>query len=130
MGQSLASDVTVYLEKSIDVSNVPEATWKEIFVVSGVSIEEIDISQPLAEQIRATTSEGWVYSSDIATSEGKVIGHAVVRSPKQEKCARCWKYVVEEPEKPEKPGNQLGERDAHAPLCGRCTEVVAESTNT
>lgn len=123
MGQSLASDVVVYLQSSIDVSQIPNETWKEIFVVSGVEFISDDLFGSKAAADNEIRQAAWSRLSNIEFPEGNVIGIAVVQSPHGEKCARCWKYVVE----PVTPEDVPSEGDnAKLPLCERCTNTVAE----
>lgn len=120
MGQSLASEVILYLQPSVDVSQIPDETWKEIFVVSDVKVIT-DIEFGLRADADTKTHEAeWVHSSPVELPEGNVVGTAVVRSPHGEKCARCWKYVVE-------PATATEDQETtELPLCERCTNTVAE----
>jgi isoleucyl-tRNA synthetase len=124
MGQSLGSNVTIYLQDDIDVSSIPLETWKEILVVSDVKVlscSEVGGSTP-AESPAASEGQ-WSYPCDVVSGPGRKIGLAVVKSPHHEKCARCWKYVVEPPEV--KAQSDSAKSDDPA-LCNRCREAVAE----
>lgn len=124
MGQSLASDVTIYLQDDIDVSSVPLETWKEILVVSDakvLSYSEVGGSPPAESS--ATSAGEWSYPCDVVSGPERKVGQAVVKSPHHEKCARCWKYVVE----PQEVKSQSGSAKSDDPaLCNRCREAVAE----
>lgn len=123
MGQSLASDVVVYLQSSIAVSQIPNETWKEIFVVSGVEFINDDLFGAKAAAENETRQTAWSHRSNIEMPEGNAIGIAVVQSPSGEKCARCWKYVVEPAMAEDVPSEGV---KAKLPLCERCTNTVAE----
>lgn len=123
MGQSLASDVAVYLWPKIDVSQIPDETWKEIFVVSGVEFIGDDEFRSKAAADNKTQQAEWSHSSEIELPEGNVVGVAVVRSPHGEKCARCWKYVVDPASTEDVPSHA---EKVEIPLCERCTNTVAE----
>lgn len=122
MGQSLASDVTIYLQKGIDLSQIPSNTWKEILVVSDVEVIESD--GPEADPpSNALSGLDWAESSHILSPDGQQIGMAVVRSPRGDKCARCWKYIVDSHEIVHESEPKDEEKRA---LCTRCIDAVDE----
>jgi len=123
MGQSLASDVVVYLHPSVDLSQIPIETWKEIFVVSGAEFIFDGEYESRATTDTDTGEALWSRLIKFEMPNGTVPGIVVVKSPDGAKCARCWKYVVE-PAKPEEVSNE-GEK-TEVPLCERCTNTVAE----
>lgn len=136
MGQSLGSDVALYLAPDETLANISSKTWQEIFVVSGV---EVGFHQDFTEKARHDLQHQnpvWSHSSVIEQSEsGKTIGVAVVKNPTGAKCSRCWKFVVEktapaEAEAPDLAPEQSGSTDvvkeSGLPLCQRCTDAVAE----
>lgn len=123
MGQSLASDVVVYLHPTVDLSQIPIETWKEIFVVSGVEFVFDGMFESKAATDTETGHASWSRLSKFEMPDGTVPGIAVVKSPHGEKCARCWKYVVELA-KPEEVSSE-GEK-TEVLLCERCTNTVAE----
>ncbi|EXJ64952.1 isoleucyl-tRNA synthetase [Cladophialophora yegresii CBS 114405] len=120
MGQSLASDVVIYLQKNIDMSRIPRDTWKELLVVSNLDVSSIEGEEATQLADIETSSESWSYSNDIVSQDGQRIGVAVVKSPSSLKCSRCWRYIVEPQEE-----TRAGVEEALL-LCGRCADVVAE----
>lgn len=114
IGQSLASDVVLYMAPNCDVSLLPAETWQEVLVVSNVQIFTSGDYATHAEQMSGDHSFAWIRSCDVVDAGGKRIGVAVVTSPAKEKCARCWRYMATS-------------RDAEElPLCKRCNDVVQE----
>ncbi|KAK5049433.1 hypothetical protein LTR84_004362 [Exophiala bonariae] len=129
MGQSLASDVVVYLQPEIDVSQIPDESWKEMFVVSGVEVVRDNEFRTLSEAADKTSGAQWAHSSHIELPVDNVVGTAVVRSPDGKRCARCWKYVVKSAVSTPTVAEVVPSDDAGKPglpLCGRCTNTVAE----
>ncbi|KIX00251.1 isoleucine-tRNA ligase [Rhinocladiella mackenziei CBS 650.93] len=124
MGQSLASDVTIHIQSGIDLPSIPIDTLTEVLVVSAVEIIKHDnIEEVISAHSTSDSSRVWTLSSEIKTSEGQTIGLAVVQSPRGDKCARCWRYVVE----PRGSKNNSGSKDEEQlSLCGRCTNAVEE----
>ncbi|KIX93854.1 uncharacterized protein Z520_10479 [Fonsecaea multimorphosa CBS 102226] len=120
MGQSLASDVSIFLQKEIDLSSVPKDTWKELLVVSSAEIVSTKAGETVPLEPSAEPGSDWSFSSDIVSPEGEKIGRAIVKSPRNLKCDRCWRYVVEcqEQKRPEEKETPL--------LCDRCTDAVTE----
>ncbi|KEF62223.1 isoleucyl-tRNA synthetase [Exophiala aquamarina CBS 119918] len=123
MGQSLASDVVIYLHPTVDLSQIPSETWKEIFVVSRVEFIFDGMYESKATTDAETGEASWSRQTNFEMPNGALSGIAVVKSPHSEKCARCWKYVVD-PAKP-KEVSSAGQK-AELPLCERCTNTVAE----
>ena len=119
MGQSLASDVVIQLQENIDLSSVPNDTWKELLVVSNFKIlaGEKEVSH---STVNGGEAASWSFSSDIPSQEGHRLGAAIVRSPSHLKCNRCWRYVVDPQEK------YKGTEDENLSLCRRCTEAVTD----
>jgi isoleucyl-tRNA synthetase len=104
MGSSLDSDVTIVLDND-DAAALLEPLGPqlaEILVVSNLHFRR-------DHEARSTVS--WLRSASIYNAESKAIGTAVVYSPQDRKCARCWRYLVVQ-------------KDAE--LCGRCEGVVKE----
>ncbi|KAL2427281.1 Isoleucine-tRNA ligase [Exophiala dermatitidis] len=122
MGQSLASDVKVQLRPEIDLSVIPKDTLKEILVVSEVDVTWSEVVDK-ADEAPAVSGRQWVRSADIVSAEGQILGVAHVMSPHGDKCARCWKYVVQ-PE--ELPKESESSDSTILPLCGRCMDAVAQ----
>ena len=118
MGQSLASDVVVHLRKDVDMSSIPEDTWKELLVVSAVKIVPVERLETASSE--SSPASAWVFSHDITALDGQKIGQAIVRSPQRHKCSRCWKYVVELQQKP------ALEAQEQLLLCDRCKGAVTE----
>ena len=115
LGQSLASEVKLYLEPGVGIGHIPVNTWMEALVVSNVTVlEEDDFDKRAATEVANPTSYSWVRSSDISNSAGQRIGVAVVNSPTKEKCRRCWRYLAEPVE------------EETIPLCVRCTATIEE----
>lgn len=124
MGQSLASDVKIHLRTGTYLSSIPEDTLKEILVVSGVEIVEGDEAvDRVVDQTNDVSVHEWTRSSEIVSAEGQRLGTVHVTNPRGGKCARCWKYVVEQEVSQEKPATPDAEK---LPLCVRCTDAVAE----
>jgi len=143
MGQSLACDAAIYLHPGVDVSGVPLETWKEILVVSGVEVLQGESFQDSGDGHeghdgcgdgheghdghgerhgkRHERAPSWRHWSDISSSDGNQIGVAVVLHPHGDKCARCWKYVVDS-----KDSDPLEGEHTPLSLCARCTDAVAE----
>ena len=121
LGQSLGCDVIVINSgESHAISSTPTDTWKEILVVSKVTIRDHqghqgdeDVSRELQEK------SAWVYSAELTSqadgrsNEGPY-GTVHVTSPTQTKCARCWRYNAEPAE------------EETLPLCSRCEAVVGD----
>lgn len=122
MGQSLASDVTIHLQRNMELSKIPEDTWRELLVVSAVEMVHQESVDGSSTDANADVPSDWMYSSDIVSPEGETLGQAIVKSPRGHKCARCWKYVVE----PHPQEKNPGEKEEQLPLCERCTAAVAE----
>jgi isoleucyl-tRNA synthetase len=104
MGSSLDSDVSIALDKD-DMTALLEPLGPqlaEILVVSNLHFHRDHAAQ---------SAVGWSRDAPIRDAEGQVIGTAVVYSPQDRKCARCWRYLVVQ-------------KDAE--LCGRCEGVVTE----
>lgn len=115
LGQSLASEVKLYMKPGTGVREVPTQTWTEVLVVSNVKILEIEDFTDAARSASNRYGAGfWKRSSDISDADGKQNGVALVTSPTMEKCSRCWRYVAEPP------------RENEIPLCKRCTDVIEE----
>ncbi len=123
MGQSLASDVTIYLQRDVDVSSIPEETWVEILVVSNVHVLGYGEERMNLHGLNMQSGREWSRATEIVSAAGQKVGLAVVQSPQREKCARCWKYVVEHAGAKER--STSSDLDELA-LCGRCTDAVAE----
>ncbi|KAI1614447.1 isoleucyl-tRNA synthetase [Exophiala viscosa] len=119
MGQSLASDVTINIQDDIDITSIPLETWKELLVVSDVEVllDPNIAGNPCLRQV-PTSEAPWSYSCQINSPSKGSCGDVVVASPHHEKCARCWKYVVEPTENKPDSGDLA--------LCKRCTDAVAE----
>lgn len=129
MGQSLASDVVLYLSPDASLSNITRETWSEIFVVSDVQVVVGEDFEESAKHEQMAQHRTWSHYSKIEFPEGNVVGIALVTSPTGGKCARCWKHVVDTAPKEESPNVRspvASEIDEKAPLCRRCTDVVAE----
>jgi isoleucyl-tRNA synthetase len=120
MGQSLASDVIIYLRKDIDLSLLPKDTWKELLVVSNVDIISTESQEDAQAADNRASSATWSFSNDIVSQDGQKLGVAVVKSPSGLKCSRCWQYVVDPPKEE---GASVEEAQL---LCGRCADAVAE----
>jgi isoleucyl-tRNA synthetase len=119
MGQSLASDVVIFLQDKAYLSGVSIDTLKEILVVSNVELTDSPDD--------AVKDREWTRSSDIALPDGQNLGLAVVASPRGQKCSRCWKYNVVEPEpRPQEAPKVTSESEEKLVLCGRCVDAVAE----
>ncbi|KAJ9605081.1 isoleucine-tRNA ligase [Cladophialophora chaetospira] len=121
MGQSLASEVSVYLEGNIDLSRVPNDTWKELLVVSDFEVVPLESRKVVDSIVKARAGSGWSYLQDIISQDGRKTGTAVVNAPSHLKCSRCWKYVVEVQEKESESAGEQG-----LLLCGRCAHAVTE----
>lgn len=122
LGQSLASDVTISLQKAIDLSQIPKETWKEILVVSDVEIVSQGSTEESSAGNHVNSPQEWALSSDIVSPDGQVLGKVVVKSPHGLKCDRCWRYVVEPQQ--EEMEKEEGHHDHQ--LCDRCTDAVAD----
>ncbi|EXJ75985.1 isoleucyl-tRNA synthetase [Cladophialophora psammophila CBS 110553] len=122
MGQSLASDVSIYLQKRIDLSSIPKDTWKELLVVSSVEIIPTEAGETTQPDPNTEPRPDWSFSSDVVSPEGEQIGTVIVKSPHGFKCDRCWRYVVEPQEQKTKP-----EIHEALILCDRCTDAVTTS---
>ncbi|OAP62167.1 isoleucine-tRNA ligase [Fonsecaea erecta] len=120
MGQSLASEVSIFLQKNIDLSSIPKDTWKELLVVSSVEIVSTEAGETTSPVLSAEYQPAWSFSRNIVSPDSEKIGRVIVRSPHGLKCDRCWKYVVERQEQ-----NQPEEKEAPL-LCGRCTDAIAK----
>jgi isoleucyl-tRNA synthetase len=108
LGQSLASKVNIFTSDSA-ITAVPVETWEEVLVVSKVRVhraEQLDTSD-------LNTESKWFRSKDILIND-EVLGTVMVTNPTEEKCNRCWRYLVEEKKKKEEMFS----------LCGRCEDVV------
>ncbi|ETN38198.1 isoleucine-tRNA ligase [Cyphellophora europaea CBS 101466] len=117
LGQSLASDVTLFIAPELggtSIHSLPRETWQEILVVSDVKIVSDDNFGAHAMEKGRDASHTWIKSSDIVAADGTKIGVAVVTNPARGKCARCWRYMAATPQNEE------------LPLCKRCDEVVQE----
>ncbi|KIV94420.1 isoleucine-tRNA ligase [Exophiala mesophila] len=128
MGQSLGSDVALYLSPDETLASIPTETWQEIFVVSGVDVHFHQDFTEKAQHHLQHHNPVWAHSSVIENTDGNgAMGMAIVTYPTGAKCARCWKYVVE---KTEKASEQSGSADVvnetELPLCQRCTDAVTE----
>ncbi|KAK6376374.1 isoleucine-tRNA ligase [Exophiala oligosperma] len=127
MGQSLASDVTLYLSSAVDVSSIPEETWKEILVVSGFQILHGDGEQPgNTGDLNMQDGGKWARANEIVSTTGEKIGLALVQNPQKDKCSRCWKYVVGSEESETSTQSSETSASGEPPLCDRCTDAVAE----
>ncbi|KAH0848019.1 isoleucine-tRNA ligase [Fonsecaea monophora] len=120
MGQSLASDVTIYLQKCVDISSIPKDTWKELLVVSSAEIIPTEINDNHSPESSVESRPDWSFSSDVISTEGERIGRVTVKSPHGLKCDRCWRYVVEPQEL------ERSEAKDVPLLCGRCTGAVTD----
>ncbi len=115
LGQSLASEVKLYVKPGMGVGVVPIQTWMEILVVSKVEIfeaEDFEGAGAAAVKAKTSTAKTWVHSGAISNVSGQQTGIAVVTNPTMEKCGRCWKYIAE-------PTQEDG-----IPLCKRCMSVA------
>jgi isoleucyl-tRNA synthetase len=104
MGSSLESNVSILLDDA-DAAALLEPLGPqlaEILVVSNLHFQRDHAD-------RSTVS--WSRIAPIYNAESKAIGTAVVYSPQDRKCARCWRYLVVQED---------------AELCGRCEGVVKE----
>lgn len=145
MGSSLESECLVHLP------GVPEERFriwakdlKEMLVVSHVKVFDAGVDfagkpehpkavlrweqaqdsiAPEDWQTRRARSQGesWTFVEEFAMPHGKGKGFVKVSSPVDDKCPRCWRYVVErnkDAELSDKPS------DPHDELCTRCRSVV------
>jgi isoleucyl-tRNA synthetase len=149
MGSSLESECLVHLP------GVPEETFRiwendlqEMLVVSYVKVFDAGVhyaSRPenpeelyqweqaadrtapedWHDRLRRSHKETWSYLEEFAMPDGKGKGFVKVYSPIDEKCPRCWRYVVEAKE------NTIDEsvesQDPHDGLCERCLHVVTDT---
>ena len=115
LGQSLASEVELFMKPGIGVSEVSVETWMEILVTSNVRVVEVDnFEEATTAESAKISSSTWAHSAHVTDASGQMVGVAVVTSPTKEKCGRCWRYVAE----------PAGEKEV--PICGRCTVAVEE----
>jgi len=121
MGQSLASDVIIHLQRDTDLSVVRNETWRELLVVSAVEIVVSENTDTVSAE--TNTSPSWSFANDVMSPDRGKLGTVAVKSPHSLKCSRCWKYVVECGPTVDH-GNPLESEDIL--LCGRCTDAVAE----
>jgi isoleucyl-tRNA synthetase len=135
IGSSLESSVILTLPpKLVEVFKRYEEELASIFVVSSVelasSVEEAPSENETASSSQATPKESvvryvelapepstsaprrsdktWSFSADFEIQGEK--GSVLVGPPKDEKCARCWRFVAPD-----------------EGLCGRCEEVLKEA---
>ena len=121
VGQSLGCDVTIVKAgKRDEISSIPADTWKEILVVSRVTIKDQQGTQGGKEELRELRERSaWFYSASLPPDADSIgttglNGTVYVTSPEQVKCARCWRYNAEPAE------------EEMLPLCKRCEGVVGE----
>ena len=118
MGQSLASDVFVYLEHDVDLSEIASDTWRELLVVSHFEIAQAKGTET-GTSASQTSPSSWSFSGEIVSSEGVKLGMVTVQSPRRLKCDRCWKYVVDALDEAKAQGGD------HL-LCKRCANAIVE----
>ena len=119
LGQSLASDVTIHIPKDIDLSRIPEDTWREILVVSAVEVVQQETVEVRSRFQGTLSSPSWTLTNELRLPEGRNFGEVVVTAPRGLKCARCWRYVAE-------PQQERTAEQQEPLLCGRSTEAVTE----
>lgn len=125
LGQSLACEVALHMEPRTDIRLFSEQTWRELLVVSSVTIldgSEFSRSVPAWVQEKEPV---WTDFKDIKSDNGKAFGLAIVVSPSGKKCARCWNYNAQQPDEPVEKVATEG-IDAQPLLCKRCDAVVQQ----
>lgn len=107
IGSSLQSFVHISLPEGADESSVLHRYLDElpdVFVVSSVTLSAH--GEPVPEAVRAAE---WVHVEEFELPNG-TRGTVYVYPPQDEKCHRCWRYVVPPAE--------------DKSICGRCEEVM------
>ena len=119
LGQSLASNVKLFVDRELKVNTISSETWREVLVVSDVEIVESADHHTAATAFIKDTQPEWS-ETEVIRQEGmqsKVLGTAVVTNPSMEKCARCWRYMA--PASAPVKGEDL-------PLCSRCEDAIQQ----
>lgn len=122
MGSSAQSYVTLMIrapstntsesEAGTAFTSFGEEALAELYVVSKVHVDvasglETDEQIPVPQNVLGAK---WMERQDFELPGG-ISGTAFVYAPENEKCQRCWKYVVEKAEE-------------ESGICGRCRDVV------
>lgn len=135
LGQSLACDVVICTPAHENL-HISTEDWQKLLVVSSVQQTICDpnafnaltnLSTPdedersavrlsIASQDVQRGTHPWTFCQEITDASHKVLGYVLVRPPRQDKCARCWRYQA--------PAEI--DKKYHAHLCGRCHGVLED----
>jgi len=84
-------------------------------VRAAATIELTELRRELDIKRGQEVAQRWSYCCEVEdpAHKGEIMACVYVMKPESEKCARCWRYVADQPEKEDMP-----------PICERCNEVI------